>query len=88
MKIIELSKVYIVQVLSNAINVVITGVGFTDSPAGHLSWLLQMIVSGTKKNSIHLPDGELSVYTKEELLDNAMLYWSQNNIISASLILP
>ncbi len=57
------------------------GYGLNDSPAGLAAWIVEKYHGWTDH------DGDVeSVYTKDELLTNVMIYWVTNSITSASRI--
>lgn len=51
------------------------GVALNDSPAGLAAYILEKFSTWTNSNNKHLPDGGLSKYDTDELLDNVMIYW-------------
>jgi pimeloyl-ACP methyl ester carboxylesterase len=55
------------------------GYGLTDSPAGQAAWILEKFWSWTDSNG-H-PE---NVLTRDELLDNLMLYWLPRNAASSA----
>ena len=55
--------------------------GLTDSPAGQLTWILEKFWSWTDCDG-H-PE---NVLTRDELLDNVMLYWLPANAASSAVI--
>ncbi|HEX5068375.1 MAG TPA: epoxide hydrolase [Myxococcota bacterium] len=55
------------------------GYGLTDSPAGQAAWILEKFWSWTDSNG-H-PE---NVLTRDELLDNIMLYWLPRNAASSA----
>lgn len=56
----------------------------TDSPAGLLAYILQMFSSGSRRKYISRVDGGIDMlYTREELLDNLMMYWAPNSITTS-----
>jgi pimeloyl-ACP methyl ester carboxylesterase len=55
------------------------GYGLTDSPAGQAAWILEKFWSWTDSNG-H-PE---NVLTRDELLDNVMLYWLPRNAASSA----
>ncbi|KAI5630695.1 juvenile hormone epoxide hydrolase [Phthorimaea operculella] len=60
------------------------GVALTDSPAGLLAYILEKFSTGTNRNYRSLPDGGLNQhFTKEQLIDNLMVYWSNKSITSS-----
>lgn len=46
-----------------------------DSPAGLAAYILEKFSTWTNFDFKHLPDGGLSKYNIDELLDNIMIYW-------------
>ncbi|PZC70942.1 hypothetical protein B5X24_HaOG214591 [Helicoverpa armigera] len=60
------------------------GVPLNDSPAGLLAYILEKFSTWTKKEYKHKPDGGLSArFTKDQLIDNLMIYWSTNSITTS-----
>lgn len=60
------------------------GVALSDSPSGLLSYILEKFSSWTNFNNRALPDGGLSSrFSKDQLLDNLMVYWSTNSITTS-----
>ncbi|CAH0598395.1 unnamed protein product [Chrysodeixis includens] len=60
------------------------GVSLTDSPAGILAYILEKFSTWTRTEHKSLPDGGLEFrFTKDQLLDNLMLYWSTNSITTS-----
>ncbi|XP_026738427.1 juvenile hormone epoxide hydrolase-like [Trichoplusia ni] len=60
------------------------GVPLTDSPAGFLAYMLEKFSVWTRTEFKHLPDGGLGLrFTKDQLLDNLMVYWSTNSITTS-----
>ena len=55
------------------------GYGLTDSPVGQMTWILEKFWSWTDCNG-H-PE---NVLTRDELLDNVMLYWLSANAASSA----
>ncbi|XP_037300336.1 juvenile hormone epoxide hydrolase-like [Manduca sexta] len=61
------------------------GIAMTDSPAGFMSFFLQCISGGTRKVNPGEPEGGLlKYYTREQLIDNLMMYWTDNKITTSS----
>lgn len=62
--------------ISNQISIIaFPGVALNDSPAGLAAYILEKFSTWTDSNNKHLPDGGLSKYNIDELLDNVMIYW-------------
>ena len=62
----------------------VTGVALTDSPVGLLTYILEKFSTWTRVEHKHLPDGGLTRdFTKEQLIDNLMVYWSSNCITTS-----
>ncbi|CAD0205920.1 unnamed protein product [Chrysodeixis includens] len=60
------------------------GVPLTDSPAGLLAYILEKFSTWTRKEHKFLPDGGLEFrFTKDQLIDNLMIYWSTNSITTS-----
>ncbi|KAM3958731.1 juvenile hormone epoxide hydrolase-like [Aphomia sociella] len=60
------------------------GVGLTDSPSALLAYILEKFSTGTNRKYRELEDGGLTRwFTREELVDNLMLYWSSNCITTS-----
>ncbi|XP_023940416.2 juvenile hormone epoxide hydrolase-like [Bicyclus anynana] len=60
------------------------GAGLSDSPVGFLCYSLEKFAFGTNQQHRDEPDGGLSLrFSKEELLDNIMLYWSTNTVTTS-----
>ncbi|XP_068624269.1 juvenile hormone epoxide hydrolase-like [Battus philenor] len=60
------------------------GVALTDSPSGLLAYILEKFSTWTKPGNKYLPDGGLgSSFTKEQLIDNLMMYWTTNCITTS-----
>jgi len=51
------------------------GVGLNDSPVGLAAYILEKFSTWTFTNYKKLPDGGLSKFNTDELLDNVMIYW-------------
>lgn len=65
----------------------ITGVALSDSPAGFLAYLLQVVSIVTRKNNDEKEDGGLlDHYTQDQLIDTLMVYWAPNKITTSSRI--
>ncbi|CAK1589852.1 unnamed protein product [Parnassius mnemosyne] len=60
------------------------GKALSDSPCGLLVYILQIFSTWTCRSEVSRPDGGLSLhFTKEQLIDNIMLYWTPNSINTA-----
>ncbi|CAB3226255.1 unnamed protein product [Arctia plantaginis] len=60
------------------------GVSLTDSPAGLLAYILEKFSTWTKKEYKSQPDGGLSSkFSKDQLIDNLMIYWSTKSITTS-----
>jgi pimeloyl-ACP methyl ester carboxylesterase len=59
------------------------GYGLADSPVGQMAWIVEKFYSWTdcEKDGIKHPENVLS---KDELLDNVMLYWLNNTAASSA----
>ncbi|KAJ8708584.1 hypothetical protein PYW08_009966 [Mythimna loreyi] len=63
------------------------GVAMSDSPSGLLAYLLQMFSSGTRRKFYYRSDGGLDdVFTRDQLIDNIMIYWITNSFTTSSRI--
>ncbi|XP_023946656.2 juvenile hormone epoxide hydrolase-like [Bicyclus anynana] len=63
------------------------GASLSDSAVGFLCYMLEKFSTGTKLEHRDLPDGGLSYrFSKDELLDNMMAYWSTNTITTSMRI--
>lgn len=63
------------------------GVAMADSPSGLLAYVLQLFSSGSRRKFVQRADGGLDdLYTRDELLNNIMLYWVPNSFTTASRI--
>ncbi|KAJ0171962.1 hypothetical protein K1T71_012725 [Dendrolimus kikuchii] len=60
------------------------GVALTDSPAGLLAYILEKFSTWTRKQHKLQQDGGLGFrFTKDQLIDNVMIYWSTNSITTS-----
>ncbi|CAH2058420.1 unnamed protein product, partial [Iphiclides podalirius] len=60
------------------------GKALSDSPSGLLVYILQMFATWTRREEASRPDGGLDLhFSKEQLIDNVMLYWAPNSINAA-----
>ncbi|CAH2229067.1 jg27671 [Pararge aegeria aegeria] len=60
------------------------GVSLSDSPAGLLTYILEKFSTWTRLEHRSLADGGLSYrFSKDQLIDNLMLYWSTNSITTS-----
>nr|ABD85119.1 juvenile hormone epoxide hydrolase [Spodoptera exigua] len=60
------------------------GVPLSDSPAGLLAYILEKFSTWTKKEYKFKAGGGLSNrFTKDQLIDNLMIYWSTNSITTS-----
>nr|Q6U6J0.1 RecName: Full=Juvenile hormone epoxide hydrolase; Short=bommo-JHEH [Bombyx mori]AAQ87024.1 juvenile hormone epoxide hydrolase [Bombyx mori] len=60
------------------------GIGLTDSPAGLLAYILEKFSTWTNPDLRSKEDGGLSYrWTKDQLIDNLMLYWSTKSIVTS-----
>lgn len=59
------------------------GYGLADSPVGQMAWIVEKFYTWTdcEKDGVKHPE---NVLTKDELLDNVMLYWLGNNAASSA----
>lgn len=51
------------------------GVALNDSPVGLAAYILEKFSTWTSTSYKNLPDGGLSKFNTDELLDNVMIYW-------------
>lgn len=51
------------------------GVALNDSPVGLAAYILEKFSTWTSTDYKNLPDGGLSKFNTDELLDNVMIYW-------------
>lgn len=62
----------------------VSGVGLSDSPAGLLAYILEKFSTWTITENRPLQDGGLSAsFTKDQLIDNLMFYWTPNSITTS-----
>ncbi|XP_014358001.2 juvenile hormone epoxide hydrolase [Papilio machaon] len=62
-------------------------IALTDSPAGLLAYYFEKISVGTRHHYRNRTDGGLELhYTKEQLIDNLMVYWVSNSVATAGRI--
>ncbi|XP_013138350.1 PREDICTED: juvenile hormone epoxide hydrolase-like, partial [Papilio polytes] len=62
-------------------------IALTDSPAGLLAYYFEKISVGTREHYRYRSDGGLQLhYTKEQLIDNLMVYWISNSMATAGRI--
>ncbi|VVC28442.1 Epoxide hydrolase-like,Alpha/Beta hydrolase fold,Epoxide hydrolase, N-terminal [Cinara cedri] len=59
------------------------GVALNDSPVGLAAYILEKFTTWTNAEWKHLPDGGLSKYNLDELLDNVMIYWVTNSMTTS-----
>ncbi|CAH2098058.1 unnamed protein product [Euphydryas editha] len=60
------------------------GVALSDSPSGLLSYILEKFSTWTRFENRALADGGLSSrFSKDQLLDNLMVYWTTNSITTS-----
>ncbi|XP_075986137.1 juvenile hormone epoxide hydrolase-like [Anticarsia gemmatalis] len=63
------------------------GVAMADSPAGLLAYIFQLFSSASRRKYVYRADGGLDdLYTRDELLDNLMMYWVTNSFTTACRI--
>ncbi|XP_023940525.1 juvenile hormone epoxide hydrolase-like [Bicyclus anynana] len=63
------------------------GVGLSDSPIGLCAWMLEKFSTWTRRDNRLLVDGGLlNHFTRDQLLDNVMVYWLSNSMTSAMRI--
>ncbi|CAB3226265.1 unnamed protein product [Arctia plantaginis] len=63
------------------------GVAVSDSPAGLLAYVLQLFSSGSRRKYLQRTDGGLDdLYSRDELLDNLMMYWVPNSFATSCRI--
>ncbi|XP_038218132.1 juvenile hormone epoxide hydrolase-like [Zerene cesonia] len=59
------------------------GVALSDSPTGLLAYILEKFSSWTKFENRASQDGGLSKFTREQLIDNLMMYWASNSVTTS-----
>ncbi|XP_013166010.1 PREDICTED: juvenile hormone epoxide hydrolase-like [Papilio xuthus] len=59
------------------------GVSLSDSPSGLAAYILEKFSTWTNRAHRSLPDGGLKKFSKEQLFDNIMIYWTSNSINTA-----
>ncbi|XP_041971900.1 juvenile hormone epoxide hydrolase-like isoform X2 [Aricia agestis] len=60
------------------------GTALSDSPVGLLAYILEKFSTWTVLDNRNLPDGGLSThFTKDQLIDNLMMYWATNSITTS-----
>lgn len=60
------------------------GVALADSPAGLMAYILEKFSTWTRREHKLLKDGGLEFrFTKDQLIDNLMIYWSTNSIATS-----
>ncbi|XP_037300872.1 juvenile hormone epoxide hydrolase-like [Manduca sexta] len=62
------------------------GICVTDTPSGMFAWFAQLISMASRRANYDDPRGGLDLYTPEQLIDNAMIYWAPNKASSAMRI--
>ncbi|XP_023946651.2 juvenile hormone epoxide hydrolase-like [Bicyclus anynana] len=63
------------------------GVGLSDSPIGLCAWMLEKFSTWSRRDNRLLADGGLlNHFTRDQLLDNVMVYWLSNSMTSAMRI--
>ncbi|XP_075986280.1 juvenile hormone epoxide hydrolase-like [Anticarsia gemmatalis] len=55
-----------------------------ESPTGMLSYILQLFSMSSRRENVDKTDGGLDLFTKEQLLDNLMIYWITNSFTTSS----
>jgi pimeloyl-ACP methyl ester carboxylesterase len=60
------------------------GYGLVDSPVGQLAWIVEKFWSWMDTRSSTRPGHPENVLTKDELLDNVMLYWATGSAASSA----
>lgn len=68
------------------ITIQISGVALADSPVGLAAYILEKFSVGTSLDNKYLPDGGLSKYNLDELLDNVMIYWVTGSMVTSMRI--
>lgn len=63
--------------------IICTGVALNDSPVGLAAYILEKFSTWTSTDYKSLPDGGLSRFKIDELLDNVMIYWVTNSMTTA-----
>ncbi|XP_050419781.1 juvenile hormone epoxide hydrolase 1-like [Adelges cooleyi] len=59
------------------------GVGLNESPVGLAAWILEKFSIGTNLKHRQMPDGGLSMYDMDDLLDNVVVYWISGSITTS-----
>ncbi|CAG9792546.1 unnamed protein product [Diatraea saccharalis] len=60
------------------------GVALSDSPAGLLAYILEKFSTWVNHNNKFKADGGIEIrFTKDQLIDNLMMYWSSNSITTS-----
>ncbi|XP_047036866.1 juvenile hormone epoxide hydrolase-like [Helicoverpa zea] len=63
------------------------GVSMADSPAGLLAYIYQLFSSGSRRKFYYRSDGGFDdLYSRDELIDNLMIYWITNSFTTSSRI--
>ncbi|PZC71621.1 hypothetical protein B5X24_HaOG212878 [Helicoverpa armigera] len=63
------------------------GVSMADSPAGLLAYIYQLFSSGSRRKFYFRSDGGFDdLYSRDELIDNLMIYWITNSFTTSSRI--
>nr|XP_049706049.1 juvenile hormone epoxide hydrolase [Helicoverpa armigera] len=61
------------------------GIAMSDSPAGLLAYILQLFSMATTRDNNNKADGGLTdTFSREELLDNLMIYWMTNSFTTSA----
>ena len=77
-RILELDKRFAVHLAAHVLDSSTLAIGLSDSPAGMLAWILQRWVSWSDNG------GDIeSVFSKDDLLTHAMIYWATNSITTS-----
>ncbi|CAH0697445.1 unnamed protein product [Spodoptera exigua] len=63
------------------------GVAMADSPSGLLAYIFQLFSTGSRRRYYNRNDGGFSeLFTREELIDNLMIYWMTNSFTTSARI--
>nr|UPI11573.1 juvenile hormone epoxide hydrolase-like 6 [Mythimna separata] len=63
------------------------GVGMSDSPSGLLAYIYQLFSTGSRRKFYYRADGGFDeLFTRDELIDNLMIYWVSNSFTTSSRI--
>ncbi|CAK1547840.1 unnamed protein product [Leptosia nina] len=59
------------------------GIALTDSPSGLLAYILEKFSTWTEFKNKERSDGGFKPFTKDQLIDNLMIYWTSNSITTS-----